>query len=57
MIEFLNGLPEWTRVIIAMCGIGSILAIVAGLLYRLIKYGLHIRAGNIEIDADNTPGE
>lgn len=50
MFEFINSLPLWFVMII-------ITIIVLAFIYRFVKYGLRIKAGPVEIDADNDTPE
>ena len=51
MIKYLQILPETLVIIIVCFGFLSMLALVWAVIYRLVKYGIKIKAGNIEIDA------
>ena len=51
MIKYLQILPETLAIIIVCFGFLSMLALVWAVIYRLVKYGIKIKAGNIEIDA------
>lgn len=58
MLNYLETLPMWTQLIIIMGGLFIIALIIFAVLYRLVKYGLKIKAGPIEIDAtDETEGK
>jgi hypothetical protein len=62
MIELVKGLPEWVQVMAAIGGMLSALVVVGGVSYRLIRYGIKIKAGVVEIDAtdennENTDGQ
>lgn len=49
-MNWFTSLPQWFKMII-------ISAITIGIVYRLFRYGVKIKAGSIEIDADNSPSE
>jgi len=57
MIKYLQILPETLVVIIVCFGFLSMLALVWAVIYRLVKYGIKIKAGNIEIDASEDKAE
>lgn len=45
-MNWFTSLPQWFQMLI----IGMI---ALGIVYRLFRYGVKIKAGNVEIDADN----
>jgi hypothetical protein len=57
MLNYLETLPMWTQLIIIMGGLIVLTAIIGAILYRLVKYGLKIKAGPIEIDATDETGD
>ena len=50
MGEIIAKLPSWYIMLIISVIIGAII-------YRLVRYGVKIKAGPVEIDADNPPDE
>lgn len=58
MLNYIETLPMWTQLIIILGGLIIGALIIFTILYRLVKYGLKIKAGPIEIDAtDETEGK
>ena len=51
-MNWFTSLPQWFQMI-------GISLIIGGVTYRLVRYGIKIKAGSVEIDADNneTPAE
>ncbi len=59
MFEYLQSLPEWLEAAMWTGVIVSVLARVAGSVYRLARYGIKVEAGPVKIDAseENEPKE
>jgi len=51
MIQFLKMLPEWLIIAITIFGIISISGLFGAMIYRLVRFGIKIKVGKIEIDA------
>jgi hypothetical protein len=51
MIAYIETLPMILQVIIVIGCLFSFVSFVFSIIYRLIKYGIKIKAGRIEIDA------
>jgi hypothetical protein len=51
MIEFISSLPVWVVVFVVVGGFVLTAAMIGGILYRMIRFGVKIKAGQIEIDA------
>jgi len=51
MIEFVQSLPVWIIAMVAVGGFILTALLVIGLVYRMIRFGVRIKAGNVEIDA------
>ena len=49
-MNWFTSLPQWFQMI-------GISLIIGGVTYRLVRYGIKIKAGNVEIDADNSEPE
>ena len=49
-MNWFTSLPQWFQMI-------GISLIIGGVTYRLVRYGIKIKAGNVEIDADNSESE
>jgi hypothetical protein len=51
MIEFVQSLPVWIIAMVAVGGFILTALLVIGVVYRMIRFGVKIKAGQIEIDA------
>ena len=49
-MNWFASLPQWFQMI-------GISLIIGGVTYRLVRYGIKIKAGSVEIDADNSEPE
>lgn len=49
-MNWFTSLPQWFQMIV-------IFLIIGGITYRLIRHGIKIKAGSVEIDADNSESE
>lgn len=58
MLDYIGSLPMWVQLIIVFGGLIVGLITISSMLYRLVKYGIKIKAGPIEIDAseENSKG-
>lgn len=54
----INALPNWLLISLVIISIIMTVAVTVAILYRLVKYGVRIKAGPLELDAtDETEGK
>jgi hypothetical protein len=51
MLDYIGTLPMWVQLIIVFGGMSIGLVVIGSVLYRLVKFGLKVKVGPVEIDA------
>jgi len=51
MIKFLMILPEWLLVTFVIISMIMTVAVTSAVIYRLVRFGIKIKAGIVEVDA------